>query len=162
MLNKIIFIITILGIFLSLPSHAQDTFNLAFHTQSLQQLKNSEEIYNTKSKGFIWGQSNLDAPEINLISPTHIETLKSPFDIKIVFDAANNAKIDIASFKAKYWFGFLKKDITGDIKKHSVVNNNSILATKVSMPIGYHVITIFITDNKGRTTEKDLTFKVIK
>lgn len=97
-------------------------------------------------------------PDIKILQPQLGEEIVSPTNIEITFKAKNNATIDIASLKFLYgWLGF---DITDRIKKNSKITVTGLSANNVTLPKGEHVIRVKISDNEGRSAEKEIEFIV--
>jgi len=131
-------------------------FQLVNQQEYLQHLDDIEQKNSTMTKSLFFEQPDQNAPLIEMLVPKKINAIKSPTNMKLAFEALDNADINIASFEVKY--GWL--DITDRIKKHAVINNNSVSASNVELPTGSHTITVQIKDSKGRATEKDFTFTV--
>ena len=95
-------------------------------------------------------------PTIKLISPG--ET-KSPFDLKVKFEAHGGAKIEPSSVKVTY----LKSpvvDITDRVK--GFVTPDGIDMSKAEVPAGQHAIRFDVKDSDGRTGSATVQLSVTK
>lgn len=83
-------------------------------------------------------------PSVKLVNPT--ET-KSPFDLKVKFEAHGGAAIEPGSVKVVYLKSPLV-DITDRVKPF--VSADGIDMSKAEVPAGQHVIRIDVKDSEGR------------
>lgn len=95
-------------------------------------------------------------PSVKLINPS--ET-KSPFALKVVFEAHGGAKVEPSSVKVVY----LKSpavDITDRVKPF--ITANGIDMGKAEVPPGQHAIRVDVKDSDGRTGSATLQLTVNK
>jgi len=95
-------------------------------------------------------------PGITMISPT---TVKSPFDLKVGFEARGGAKIDPDSVKVHYMKTPLV-DLTDRVK--GGIKDGGIDFAKAEMPAGEHPIRVTVKDSEGRSTSSVMTVNVVK
>jgi hypothetical protein len=101
-----------------------------------------------------------ESPLITINSPLVTSELYSPIRIEINFKAPDDAIIQTDSLKVMY--GWLNLDITDRIREHAQISHSGILAENVELPVGKHNITIEIMDTKERSTEKEISFEILK
>ena len=95
-------------------------------------------------------------PSVKLVNPA--ET-KSPFDLKVKFEAQGGAAIEPGSVKVVY----LKSptvDITDRVKPF--VTADGIDMTKAEIPAGQHAIRIDVKDSEGRAGSTTVQLTVTK
>lgn len=98
-------------------------------------------------------------PAIKQLSPSPEETIKSPLNLKIGFEARGGAKIDPATLKVTY----LKSpgvDLTERMKP--AVSASGIELNDAEVPAGEHQLNVSITDSEGRQSNSVITLKVGK
>ena len=99
-------------------------------------------------------------PGIKLVSPDPAsKTVKSPFDLKVGFEARGGAKIDPASIKVFYMKTPLI-DLTDRIKDG--IKDDGIDFAKTEMPTGEHNLRFTVKDSEGRSTSSVMTLNVVK
>lgn len=99
-------------------------------------------------------------PGIKMVSPDPAsKTVKSPFDLKVGFEARGGAKIDPASVKVHYMKTPLV-DLTDRLKDG--IKDEGIDLAKAEMPAGEHTIRFTVKDSEGRSTSSVMTVHVIK
>ena len=86
------------------------------------------------------------------------QPMKNPFSIEILMQAQRDADLNFASFKAFY--GAFKIDITERLLKEASKTLTGLKLANLQIPSGRHKILLRVSDSKGRTTEKEITFKV--
>ena len=95
-------------------------------------------------------------PTIKMVSPGDT---KSPFELKLKFEAHGGAKIEPSSLKVVY----LKSpavDITDRVKEF--VTDDGIDMTKAEVPVGQHSIRVDIKDSDGRVGSATVQLSVTK
>ena len=95
-------------------------------------------------------------PSIKMVSPGEI---KSPFQLKLKFEAHGGAKIEPGSLKVVY----LKSptvDITDRLKEFTTADG--IDMTKAEVPAGQHSIRVDIKDSDGRVGSTTVQLSVSK
>jgi hypothetical protein len=99
-------------------------------------------------------------PGIKVVSPDpSAKTVKSPFDLKVGFEARGGAKIDPASVKVHYMKTPLI-DLTDRIK--GGIKDEGIDVAKAELPPGEHPIRVTVKDSEGRSTSSVMTVTVVK
>ncbi len=99
-------------------------------------------------------------PGIKVVSPDPgSKTVKSPFDLKVGFEARGGAKIDPASVKIHYMKTPLV-DITERMKNG--IKDEGIELPKAELPAGEHPIRFTVKDSEGRSTSSVVTLTVVK
>jgi hypothetical protein len=99
-------------------------------------------------------------PGIKLVSPDPAtKTVKSPFDLKVGFEARGGAKIDPASIKVHYMKTPLV-DLTDRVKDG--IKDEGIDFSRAEMPPGEHAIRFTVKDSEGRSTSSVMTVNVVK
>ncbi|MBN8505456.1 MAG: hypothetical protein J0L58_13380 [Burkholderiales bacterium] len=102
---------------------------------------------------------SVSRPSIRVLTPSlGTGSLKSPVRIELAFDAASDARIDLASFRVLY--GMLRIDLTETIRKNATVTEKGIVAPAAKVPPGTHRLLLRIQDNLGRSGETELRFTV--
>ncbi|WLC16287.1 hypothetical protein [Bradyrhizobium diazoefficiens] len=99
------------------------------------------------------------APRIEIKRPDPSQQIKVPVSIVVTFVPQQDAKIDLASFRATYG-SFIKLDITEKIKANAKLDESGLSAENVSLPSGKHTVTISIADDKGRIGNRVIAFTV--
>jgi hypothetical protein len=97
-------------------------------------------------------------PEITIDQPVLGSKIASPTNIQLSFKASSDSKIDIDSLK--FLYGWLGLDITDRIKENAIITVSGVSANNVTLPSGDHVITVKISDDEGRTKEKEIEFTI--
>ncbi len=97
-------------------------------------------------------------PKITIDQPVLGSKIASPTNIQLSFKANSDSKIDIDSLK--FLYGWLGLDITDRIKENATITVSGLSASNVTLPSGDHVITVKISDNEGRTKEKEIEFTI--
>ena len=96
-------------------------------------------------------------PGIKLVSPAPGAELKSPFDLKVVFEPRGGAKIDPTSVKVIY----LKAqpvDLLPRLK--GALSEQGIALSSAETPPGEHQIQITLQDSEGRTSNSIIQLNV--
>ena len=145
----------ILFFFTILNSTTLYAFDLISEIEYMQYLGDrSDKPKKALSRSLFDGKKNL--PEINVSQPIIGMEIPSPTNIRLSFTAKDGSKIDVASLR--FLYGWLGLDITNRIKENAVITVSGLSADNVTLPKGEHVITVKISDVKGRTTEKEIEF----
>ena len=141
---------------------ANEPFMLVSEEEYLLQLdqRNAPPRQKMKLKMRSIPGTDQESPLITINSPSVTSDLHSPIRIDINFRAPDDATIQIDSLKVMY--GWLNLDITDRIRQHAQISHTGILAEDVVLPVGKHNITIEITDTMERSTEKDVSFEILK
>jgi hypothetical protein len=98
-------------------------------------------------------------PIISIEEPNTTTPIRSPVRIRVTFQPASNAKIDVNSFRVRY--GSLGIDITRRILAHARPTASGVTVNDAELPRGRHRVTIQIADNLGRVGIKSLEFTVV-
>jgi hypothetical protein len=99
-------------------------------------------------------------PGIKLVSPDPAsKTVKSPFDLKLIFEPRGGSKIDPASVKLYYMKNPLV-DLTDRVK--GGIKGDGIDLSKVEMPAGEHPLRVTVNDDEGRSSSSLITVIVVK
>ena len=140
---------------------ADEPFMLVSEEEYLLQL-DQQKVKHKKMKFKMRSISGTDqeSPVITINSPLVTSGLHSPIRIDINFKAPDDANIQADSLKVMY--GWLSLDITERIRQHAQISHSGILAENVELPVGKHNITIEITDTMERSTEKEVSFEILK
>lgn len=100
------------------------------------------------------------APVIQVLAPSSLEGLKTPFPIRVEFKALDGAEVLPASFKVYY--GLLKLDITDRVVQKVQVEKSGVAIEEAEIPTGSHKLLLQIKDSKERVGETALSFKVAR
>ena len=98
------------------------------------------------------------APTIRIEEPDITRPVRLPANIRIRFQAADNARIDVNSLHVRY--GFLRIDITRRILAHARPTPSGVFVQDVELPRGRHTVTIQIADNMGGIGSQSFDFNV--
>jgi hypothetical protein len=98
-------------------------------------------------------------PAIKLVSPAPDAAVKSPFDLKLNFEARGGEKIDPASVKVVYMKSPFV-DLTSRLE--SAITPSGIDFQKAEVPPGEHNIRVTVKDSAGRETNNVMTIVVAK
>lgn len=98
-------------------------------------------------------------PAVKLNSPEVDTPINSPFDIKILFEARGEGKIDPNSVKVVYMKSPFV-DLTPRLK--SAITPTGINFSKAEVPPGTHTIRVTVKDMDGRETNQVITIVVNK
>jgi hypothetical protein len=99
-------------------------------------------------------------PGIKMVSPDPSSgTVKSPFDLKVGFEARGGAKIDPSSVKVHYMKSPLV-DLTDRIKDG--IKGEGIDFSRAELSAGEHAIRFTVKDSEGRSTSSVMTVNVVK
>lgn len=115
--------------------------------------------YTAPSKAEV-DKSSIDGPKIVVFQPDLDKAIKSPFPIEIFFQPNEGKKISWKTFKVFY--GNFQFDITSRFLKEARLTGNSVYIDKVDIPVGYHKLTIKISDEGNKSTQKDFLVLVEK
>ncbi len=107
-------------------------------------------------RGFV--KSNIEGPEIVLVSPRSLENVLAPLDIELRFLPKAPSKIVRDSLRVLY--GFFGLNITERLTRHAEVTPYGILAKDADLPAGSHSITIEISDDRKRVSRKTFLFEI--
>jgi hypothetical protein len=78
--------------------------------------------------------------------------------MEITFVPKNGSIVDFSTFKAFY--GAFKIDITDRLMKQATRTEKGLKLDNVSVPSGYHSITLMVKDKDQHTVEKQIKFRV--
>ena len=98
-------------------------------------------------------------PAIKVVSPASDAAVKSPFDLKLNFEARGGEKIDPASVKVVY----MKSpavDLTARLE--GAISPTGIDLQKAEVPPGEHTLRVTVKDSAGRETNSTMTIVVGK
>lgn len=98
-------------------------------------------------------------PKIRIDEPDISRPVRLPVNIRIRFQAATNARIDINSLRIRY--GFLGIDVTRRILAHARPTATGVFVEDAELPKGRHRVTIQIGDNMGRSGSQSFDFNVV-
>jgi len=105
------------------------------------------------------GSADLNAPVIELVTPDNLANpIKNPFLMEITFVPKSGSIVDFSTFKAFY--GAFKIDITDRLMKQATRTEKGLKLDNVSVPSGYHSITLMVKDKDQHTVEKQIKFRV--
>ena len=116
----------------------------------------SDKSKKVKVRSLFGNEKNL--PKILIERPTLGSKIGSPTNIRLSFKANTDSKIDIDSLS--FLYGWLGLDITDRIKENATITISGLSAENISLPSGDHVITVKISDDKGRMKEKEIEFTI--
>ena len=99
------------------------------------------------------------APTISIDEPDITRPVRSPVNIRIRFQAATNARIEVNTLRVRY--GRLGIDLTRRILAHARPTPSGVFVEDAELPRGRHRVTIQIADNMGRLGSKSFDFNVV-
>jgi hypothetical protein len=99
------------------------------------------------------------APAISIEEPDITRPVRSPVNIRIRFQAAANARIEVNTLRVRY--GRLGIDLTRRILAHARPTPSGVFVENAELPRGRHRVTIQIADNMGRVGSKSFDFNVV-
>ena len=99
------------------------------------------------------------APTIRIEEPDITRPVRSPVNIRIRFQAAANARIEVNTLRVRY--GRLGIDITRRILAHARPTPSGVFVEDAELPRGRHRVTIQIADNMGRVGSKSFDFNIV-
>jgi hypothetical protein len=99
------------------------------------------------------------APTISIDEPDIARPVRSPVNIRIRFQAAANARIEVNTLRVRY--GRLGIDLTRRILAHARPTPSGVFVEDAELPRGRHRVTIQIADNMGRVGSKSFDFNVV-
>ena len=113
----------------------------------------SSVIPETSSRGIARG------PAVNWLLPDPGAPITSPFELKVQFEARQDAKIDFDSIQVVYL-----KDPNVDLTPRlgQSITSKGIFSKEVEVPPGNHVLRVSVRDQEGRLTNKQVTISVKK
>ncbi|MCK5830555.1 MAG: hypothetical protein KAH20_09655 [Methylococcales bacterium] len=151
--NKILLIFLFSTILNATSLHAFELISKSEHLQFLGKKSDKKQVTfrSITSK-------KTDLPNITVERPTVDVKINSPTNIHLSFKASSDSKIDIDSLQ--FLYGWLNLDITERIKQNAKITSSGLSANNVALPDGDHVITVKISDSKGRTKEKEIEFTI--
>lgn len=98
-------------------------------------------------------------PSIRIIAPqANGPEVNSPLRIELAFETSSDARIVPSTFRLLY--GFIKFDLTENVRENATITEKGLLAAKAAVPKGTHRLFLQIADDKGRVTEQELRVKV--
>jgi hypothetical protein len=100
-----------------------------------------------------------DTPAIRIEEPDLTRPVRLPVNIRIRFQAATNARIDVSTLRVRY--GFLGIDVTRRILAHARPTPAGVFVEDAELPKGRHRVTIQIADNMGRSGSQSFDFNVV-
>jgi len=104
---------------------------------------------------------DLHAPQITVEAPDPRVEIRPPLRLKVRFQAAADASIDVSSFQVIYKYGILRKDITDRIRPYVTLTQAGVSgASSAAIPAGEHTLIIRIRDTMNRIGEQTVTFRV--
>jgi hypothetical protein len=143
----------------SLPQFAAASLLLACSAIQAGPLVTEEEAKLPNAPG-IATRGVTRGPGIKMVSPDPaVKTVKSPFDLKVGFEARGGAKIDASSVKVHYMKTPLV-DLTDRLK--GGIKDEGIDLAKAELPPGEHPIRVTVKDSEGRSTSSVMTLNVVK
>ena len=152
-INKILLIFFFSCILSSTSLYAFELISKSEHLQFLGKKSDKKQVkYRSISS------KKADLPNISVERPTIDAKINSPTNIQLSFNASSGSKIDIDSLQ--FLYGWLSLDITDRIKKNAKITTSGLSANNVTLPNGDHVIIVKISDNQGRTKEKEIEFTI--
>ena len=98
-------------------------------------------------------------PGIKQLSPDPSQDIKSPFNLKVAFEARGGAKIDLSTVKVTY----LKSpsvELLDRVKPGLTETGIDLAGAEV--PPGDHQIRVSVTDSEGRQSSSVVEIKVVK
>lgn len=98
-------------------------------------------------------------PAIKMVSPEPEATVKSPFNLKLNFEARGGEKIDPNSVKVVYMKSPFV-DLTSRLQ--SAITPTGIDFQQAEVPPGEHTLRVTVKDSAGRETNSTMTIVVNK
>jgi hypothetical protein len=98
-------------------------------------------------------------PTIRIEEPDITRPIRLPANIRIRFQAAGDARIEVSTLRVRY--GFLGIDITRRILAHARPNPSGVFVEDAELPRGRHRVTIQIADTMGRSGTQSFDFNVV-
>lgn len=98
-------------------------------------------------------------PTIRVEEPDITRPVRMPVNIRIRFQAATNARIDVNSLRVRY--GFMGLDVTRRILAHARPTATGVFVEDAELPRGRHRVTIQVADNMGRLGSQSFDFNVV-
>lgn len=98
-------------------------------------------------------------PGVKLVSPDSGQTISSPFDLKLAFQARGDGKIDSDSVKI-YYLKANPVDLTDRLKKG--ISKEGLEFLKAEVPPGKHTLRVTVKDIEGHETNSLITLLVEK
>lgn len=98
-------------------------------------------------------------PAIKVVSPAPDASVKSPFDLKLNFEARGGEKIDPNSIKVVYMKSPFV-DLTPRLQ--SAITPTGIDLQQAEVPPGEHTLRVTVKDGAGRETNSTMTIVVNK
>ncbi len=147
----------ILCFFTILNSTSLRAFDLISKDEHIQFLGNRSDKPKKVIFRSLFGEKK-NLPKITIEQPIIRTDIASPTNIKLSFKASKGSTIDVDSLQ--FLYGWLGLDITDRIKKNATISASALSAKNVTLPSGDHVITVKISDNEGRTKEKEIEFSI--
>ena len=129
---------------------------ISYQANAVVLISGSEASLPTAS-GIVQTRGNTRGPGISLVSPVNGESVKSPFDLKINFEAHGGVKIDPASVSVTY----LRSPLV-DLTPRLIagVTPAGIALSRAEVPPGEHQISIRVKDAEGRESHAIIDLKV--
>ena len=99
-------------------------------------------------------------PRIRVIAPElAADPITTPVRIELAFSTSSDARILPESFRVLY--GFLRVDVTEKVRASARLSETGLVAENAAIPAGSHRLFVSISDDKGRTSEEELRFRVV-
>lgn len=137
------------------PASADDAFVLV--TASLAENERRFEVQNPPRPSVTRSLSIY--PSIRVIAPeARGVEVNSPLRIELAFETSSDARIVPSTFRLLY--GFIKFDLTENVRENATITEKGLLAEKAAIPNGSHRLFLQIADDKGRVAEQELRLKV--
>ena len=97
-------------------------------------------------------------PSIEVRQPGEGKEFTAPVDIDIAFVASEGSTIDLDSLKITY--GSLGINVTDRVLENATVSAEGIISDGAMLPSGKHKLTVYISDNHGRTGKRRFRFRI--
>jgi hypothetical protein len=94
-----------------------------------------------------------------VLPPPGAGTLKSPLDLKIMFESHNGATVNVDSVLLTY-MRLPAVDLTQRVR--DFIAPTGVEIKQAEVPPGTHTIRVSVSDSNGRTGSADVTFSVTK
>lgn len=99
------------------------------------------------------------APKLELLQPRPgPETLASPFDIQLRWNAEGEARIEPQTLRIRY--GWMGLDITQRVLAQAEVTSEGLRIRKAALPSGEHKLSVEIADSLQRVGQRQFEVRV--
>ena len=98
-------------------------------------------------------------PTVRIEEPDISRPVRMPANIRIRFQPAANATINVSSLRVRY--GYLGIDVTRRILAHATPTPSGVFVQDAELPRGRHRVTIQIADTMGRTGSQSFDFNIV-